>query len=185
MKTLIGVTGYAGHGKDTFADHLVRVCRYQKLSFATPIKEALNEIFGWTMRDWNNRKFKETPRPEAGGKTPRQLAQTLGTEWGRNLVSNDLWVELTLDRARRSPQPVVIADVRFPNEAALIRENGGILVLVRRPEVVPDLSHTSEQYIEKITPDVHVFNIKGVEELEAQAESVARLIETGLIRGEE
>lgn len=185
MKTLIGITGYAGSGKDTFADHLVDICRYQKLSFATPIKEALNAIFGWSMRDWNSRRWKESPRPEANGKTPRYLAQTLGTEWGRDTIDPDIWVKLTLERARISPRPVVIADVRFPNEANLIRENGGVLVRIERPEIVPNLEHPSEQFVRDIQPDVHVFNIKGIDELEAQAETIARLIETGMIRGEE
>ena len=35
-----------------------------------------------------------------GGKTPRYLMQTLGTEWGRMMVDGDLWVELCCVRIR-------------------------------------------------------------------------------------
>lgn len=180
MKTLIGITGLAGSGKDTFADALVHERRYQKISFATPIKEALNEIFGWSMREWNDREWKETPRTEAGGRSPRYLAQTLGTEWGRDLVSPDLWVSVAIERARRSPLPVVISDVRFPNEVDALREAGGVIIKIVRHGIERVAAHASEAHVDSIRPDIWVYNVRDIEELRRQAVALAGLIEKGL-----
>lgn len=41
---------------------------------------------------------KEQPIPQLGGKSFRRLAQTLGTEWGRNCVGDSIWCDIVLDR---------------------------------------------------------------------------------------
>lgn len=44
---LIGVVGFAGSGKGTVADILVRDHGFKKLSFADALKDAVATIFGW------------------------------------------------------------------------------------------------------------------------------------------
>ena len=61
--------------------------------------------------------------------------QTLGTEWGRNMIGPDVWVRLTMHRVDdllASGVNVIIDDVRFDNEAEAIRERDGQIVTLSR-----------------------------------------------------
>lgn len=145
MKYLVGLTGRAGSGKDTVADILVFGSNFTKLSFASPLKAGLNAMFGWTMANWEDREWKERVIPELGV-SPRYLAQTLGTEWGRTMVKENLWPELTMLVAANYPR-VVIADVRFDNEAQAILDAGGVVLRVDRNGVAAVNAHSSENPI--------------------------------------
>ena len=127
---LIGFTGAAGAGKDTAASGLIDA-GWKKVSFADPIKEALNVMMGWDMSDWDNREWKENEN-HLVGRSPRYMAQTLGTEWGRDTIHPDIWITLGLERAQG--QPTVIPDVRFDNEAKAIHAAGGKLIEIVRPD---------------------------------------------------
>lgn len=145
---LIGITGAAGAGKDTLADAIVAEFGAVKYNFALPLKEGLNAIFGWSMEMWNDRVWKEREIRWLG-KSPRQVAQTLGTEWGRDEVHPELWVMLALQRysehSKTEKVPFIIADVRFDNEARAIRRNEGIIVKIVRPDAAPVFGHKSEK----------------------------------------
>jgi hypothetical protein len=180
---LIGLTGRAGHGKDTAANALAG---YRKYAFADPIKEALNAMFGFHHHFWEDREWKETPLPGIG-RSPRFLAQTLGTEWGRERVRPTLWVDLFIMTMRRwqveqqATRPyevlnVVVSDVRFPNEAKAIKELGGRIVRVIR-EGGTDLpgggsGHQSEAGIPPELLD-HTIRAPGVDELRAEIRAYA------------
>jgi hypothetical protein len=126
---LIGLAGPAGVGKTTFAK---RVCdtsptvrKFVKLSFADPIRAALAPIVGLTEDEVASmsREEKNRARPELGQRSFRFLAQTLGTEWGRNTISPDIWVNIMMAAAKRAIEEgnnVVFDDVRFPNEVEAI-----------------------------------------------------------------
>ena len=134
---LIGITGKAGSGKDTLADAAVLEFGAIKYNFALPIKLALNAMFGWTMEMWDNREWKEEPI-EWLGKSPRFLAQTLGTEWGREIIHPELWTRIGMDHywthaKTGTSAPFIIADVRFDNEVKRIHDMGGIVIRVVRP----------------------------------------------------
>lgn len=80
--------------------------------------------------------LKETAVPELG-RTPRYLLQTLGTEWGRDTVKDSIWVDNLIARAQRSianGRPVVVDDLRFPNEFDALRRCGACLVKIIRPD---------------------------------------------------
>ena len=79
--------------------------------------------------------LKETPSHLLCGATPRRAMQTLGTEWGRNMIGPDVWVRLTMHRVDEllaSGVNVIIDDVRFDNEAEAIRERDGQLITLSR-----------------------------------------------------
>jgi hypothetical protein len=97
------------------------------------------------------------------GKTPRQLMQTLGTEWGRELVHDNLWVKLAQRRIEQhraaSTKPLVFDDCRFDNEAQLIRGLGGIVVNLYRPEAVgATMSHKSEAGVHPCLVNLTILN---------------------------
>ena len=144
---LVGFTGAAGAGKDTAASSLI-AAGWQKVSFAAPIKEALNAMMGWNMSDWSDREWKENENTLVG-RSPRYMAQTLGTEWGRDLVHTDLWVLLGLERSRGNL--TVITDVRFDNEASAIHDSGGCLIEIVRPDnpFAIEGGHASESGVDR------------------------------------
>jgi hypothetical protein len=153
---IIGLAGPAGAGKDTVADYIVdRSTRNAaenwplglKLAFADPIREAVKAIFGWDDEDLASRAMKEA-EDNLFGVSPRYAMQTLGTEWGRETINEDLWL---LAMRRRIGQLgdhvrlVVIPDVRFENEVKLVHDLGGRVMWVDRPDVRPVGDHVSEQ----------------------------------------
>lgn len=159
----VGLTGPAGCGKDTAAQGLCARFGYERFAFADPMKEALCEMTGLDMDYFTDRELKEQPIAELGGVSPRRMAQTLGTEWGR-AMDPDWWVRITAYRARHSPL-VVIPDVRFDNEATWIREHGGIVIKLHRDEVKPVEEHASEAGIDATLIDWHVVNDGDIQEL--------------------
>jgi len=145
---LIGLTGRAQSGKDSVADYLEVQHGFIGMAFADPIKNALDVMFG---EDVDDGRDKEAVIDWIG-KSSRELMQTLGTEWGRQMIHHDLWVRC-LERAlaenldTNDPHPIVITDVRFENEARWIRERGGKIWLIRRPDAAPARPHPSEDGI--------------------------------------
>ena len=140
---IIGLVGFIGSGKGTVADLLVERHDFFKESFANSVKDAVSVIFGW------DRKLLEGDTPESRawretkdewwsaklGKefSPRLALQLMGTEAGRDVFHQDLWVHTVLRRCHQAPwNDYVIADVRFPNEIKAIQEMGGKIVRVRR-----------------------------------------------------
>lgn len=149
---IVGFAGAAGSGKDTAAAALIAGMGFRKASFAQHLKDTLDFLFGWES-DWESLEWKETPNPAAYNLTPREIAQSFGTDWGRNRINDNLWVDrAVLNLSIRSEPHHVFTDVRFPNEAAAIRSAGGIIIYVRcedRMAAATELSnHESEGWQE-------------------------------------
>ncbi|XUM19730.1 deoxynucleotide monophosphate kinase [Bradyrhizobium oligotrophicum S58] len=145
-RTIIAFTGLAGAGKSTAAAHLVKLRGFERVRFAGPLK-AMMAALGCTAAEIDGDR-KETPCDLLGGKTPRWAMQTLGTEWGRQLIGPDLWIRAWRAAVDRLPAgtPVVVDDCRFPNEAEAIRSAGGVVVRLERPGAGTASTHESEQH---------------------------------------
>ena len=160
LPRLIGLCSPApGCGKSFVAGLLIE---HQRVSFAAPLKLVvdifLNELglpgFNYAYID------KEAIIPGIGV-SARHMMQTLGTEWGRACIHPDFWVMIARAKAERimkDGRSVVIDDVRFPNEAAMIRNLGGELWRIDRPGVSYSGNHSSEGGLEDITPDRVIVN---------------------------
>lgn len=147
---IVGIAGHKGAGKDTCADHLVARYGYMKFSFAAVLKDILNGLFGWRREDWESLDWKETPNPASYNKTPREIAQSFGTDWGRRMVNNDIWVDATLRYVLGTgKQFCVCSDVRFDNEAVAIRRLGGMIILLEKEGYVANDTHQSEAGISR------------------------------------
>lgn len=165
----IGICGPARAGKDTLAQQLNMMDTFVIHRMADPLKRMLETGFGLEREIWDSPE-KEQPI-EWLGKSPRYLAQTIGTEWGRELVHTDLWVLLAEQKrleAERRGRGLIVPDVRFENEARWIRElDNGILVQVvrdERPEI-DNAAHPSEAGIASDLVDLTVYNNKSIESL--------------------
>jgi hypothetical protein len=75
--------------------------------------------------------------------------QTLGTEWGRNLIADDLWVKSAIRRA--GDLRTVITDVRFPNEMEAVVAAGGVCFGITADWITPvEGEHESEALIDDL-----------------------------------
>jgi hypothetical protein len=143
-KQIIGFTGLAGAGKSTAAQSVMRysVEDFTKMSFADALRDMLRGI---GLTDHHFKAGKNDSIPHLGDKTPRQLMQTLGTEWGRGLVCQDIWINVMAERMNECCCNIVIDDVRFDNEAQLIKSMGGrVIRLMRDGTEKARMAHASE-----------------------------------------
>lgn len=139
---LLGIVGKAYSGKDSIADHLIECYGFVKLSLAAPLKAMCALAFDLTTEQVNgSEKAVVDPRY---GKSPRDILQFIGTE-GFRAVDPDCWVKLLLRQAEKEPRPVVVPDVRFVNEAKLIREAGGEIWRVVCPDHPKNAAMTENQ----------------------------------------
>jgi len=145
---LIGLTGFARTGKTTAAQHLASEHGFECYAFADPIREALGSMLNLGPEDFEGA-AKEQLIPWLG-RSPRQLMQLLGTEWGRHMISANIWMDLAEQRlngladALDSSPGFVISDVRFENEADFIRKRGGVVIHLSRDDAPPVSNHSSE-----------------------------------------
>lgn len=181
-KTLIGLSGAAGSGKDFAARTISQLTNVEIVSFAEPVYKLASLIFGVTVEELGNRSTKEKffffqvdnenlifavdyleylllllgithldARTEliewltfdlAEFKSPivledrddyftsfyispRKILELLGTELGRDRISEGIWLDLVAAKYRRSIDGIVITDVRFPNEHDWVVSTGG------------------------------------------------------------
>ena len=168
LHPIIALAGRARSGKSTAAELLLRMgaAKYA-YGFADPIRRMLRAGLGidldlayWQMR-------KEDPMPEFGGHSPRSLMQSLGTEWGRDLVDRHLWLTLAGKTLQQRGPGMVIADCRFDNEAEWVRANGGVVLHIERGKAPPVRAHSSEAGVPMRAGDLRIFNEADIPSLQA------------------
>lgn len=143
MVALLGITGRMGSGKTTASQVLVDR-GWINIKMAGPLKDMARAI-GLTDRHIEG-DLKEVPCDLLCGRTPRHAMQTLGTEWGRDMIAPHVWTNIARTRivdAMASGLSVVVDDIRFQNEADLIRDLGGMVLRIVRPDIAMQ-SHQSE-----------------------------------------
>jgi len=188
LSGLIGIIGPKGAGKSSLAKAIKRQFNSpdmaRRFRFAGPIKAMVKQLLlnaGVPSQKANqyvdgSRKEEEVQPFPVDGVTPRKLMQTLGTEWGREHVDEDLWMSLGLTRgreARSRGEFAMIDDVRFPNEAEAIRFHGGRIVRVYRDGYEwGEGSHASEGGLASLVPDYAVKNNGSLEDLNTTANTL-------------
>lgn len=161
---LIGLSGYAQSGKDTAANAL-RELGYERIAFADVLRSAvyaLNPLLpdGRRVQDvvdemgWDRAKVNFTE--------VRTLLQRMGTEVGRNLLGDNIWVDTALANLSEAGR-YVVTDCRFPNEAEAIRSRGGRVYRVTRPGVTKANDHPSETSLDNYDFDGILINDGTVE----------------------
>jgi hypothetical protein len=148
---ILGLAGYARSGKDTAGNALAEQ-GWKRIAFADVLREfayTLNPVIQsdhgfytplrWIIDEYGWNGYKRTQWAEG----VRDLLQRLGTECGRELISQNIWVDATFNRMDPNFN-YVISDVRFPNEASAILAHGGSMLRIERPGVGPANGHKSE-----------------------------------------
>lgn len=171
---IIGLAGYAQSGKDTVAKILIEQYGFKRVAFADKIRELLYEmdppvpvgagsekhtvglqnyvdIYGWDVA-------KQNP-------TVRSMLQNLGVG-ARTVFNNEFWIQQALIGIHFTDN-VVVTDVRFTNEANVIKKyENSQLWRVTRPGVEAVNSHVSEHDLDNYKEDVHLHNAGTLDELE-------------------
>lgn len=172
----------AQSGKSTIASYL-NERGYRTIKFAGILKDMIRTMLHGAgisleiVERMVEGDLKEQPIrfPNGRAVTPRTLMQTLGTEWGRG-INPDLWADLTISKVQNSRAPVVIDDMRFPNEFDAVREAGGKTIKVVRPGVTrPANCHPSEGQLDNHEFDFVVYNDGTVEDLHRKVASLLNL----------
>lgn len=152
LPRLVGLIGRKGAGKDTAADLLLGQ-GYQNVKFAGALKDMIRCVLAYqgcdaaTIERMIEGDLKEVPTDYLAGRTPRYAMQTLGTEWGRDLIGEHFWVAAAI--ARAGDRETVITDARFPNEVEAIENVGGVAFGISADWIVPqEGEHESEALID-------------------------------------
>lgn len=144
LPKVIGVSGFAGSGKDSFANIFVEKYGYTKISMADSIKDMLSVVFGWDREMLQgatpeSRIWRETPDEFWSSVleypfTPRKAMTTIGTNLFRAHFHKDIWVQSVKKKILDIGTNVIIPDLRFGNEIEMIRSIGGCLFEIERGE---------------------------------------------------
>lgn len=163
---LIGLTGYAQSGKDTVAEILVSE-GFTRVAFADIMREALlvlNPYAGtYRLREYvsvNGWDVAKVALPEI-----RNLMQRFGTEVGRGIFGEDFWIKQLLNRYDLTSKNYVVSDIRFPNEAGMIKDHNGLVWRITRPNVGPVNAHVSDKDMGNIKVDYTLNNDSDLESL--------------------
>ncbi|MFW5847665.1 MAG: hypothetical protein ACOCVF_01985 [bacterium] len=194
---LNGLIGTYGYGYEP---------EWKNKKFADGLKQMIGLLTGCSVKDFESQEFKASHLPPEWDcnyfddykttvkkYTYREALQYVGTDLLRNQFHNDVWVnclfskykreELGEDRHKGEKYMVygdypkwIISDVRFPNEAKRIKELGGILILVKRPET-DELAgnHISETALDDYSGfDEIIYNDSTLDELLNKTKSIIK-----------
>jgi len=200
MRQVIGICGLISSGKGNVADILVNEHNFTKISCADKLKDGVASVFGWDRQmlegdTEESRQWRETVdsfwTKETGRTvTPRLILQEFGTECMRKGFYDGIWVSVIKQEIVRNPDTnFVIPDVRFPNEANMLKTIYGEVWRVRRgPDPVwfrmyqdigvePKEIHESEWRWANVAFNEVIENQGTIEQLKSQVKG--RLVSNG------
>lgn len=176
---LVGLYSPASQsGKSTAAGVLTRLHGFEAVKFAGPLKEMTRAFFRsmglgpHAIEQMVEGGAKEQLIPELGVSS-RRIMETLGTDWGREIIHPEVWIKLVeRDIATRMlcGNSVVVDDMRFPNELDMIRRMGGVAVRIDRACAVPS---EKEGRLNGQPFDHYLSNDAGQAEFRAQVDLLA------------
>lgn len=160
VRNIVGLIGEAGTGKNFVAEQVFASYGFFPWAFAWPLKM---QVIGREQASYYETMVSKPPEI-------RTLLQLEGTENGRGVYGDNLWVNTTLAWLETLSdawdiQDFVITDVRFANEAQLIRDLGGKVYRISAPDRsaasglnATQRAHASETELNTIEPDAVIIN---------------------------
>lgn len=161
---IIGITGKKQSGKSTLSKCIKQnYLNFIELNFADPLKNSIKEIFNLS-EDQINGDLKEINDTKYNF-TPRELMQWMGTDVFRNTFhtqfpnSPPVWISNMEYRLKKlyPKNNIIVSDVRFNNEANLIKMYGGYIIKVTSNDNIYS-NHEAENQI--INFDYEIINNK-------------------------
>lgn len=173
-------------GKSTVAQYLNKHYGFSLIKFADPLYRMVFSIASYVCcneQEAYRRVYdaKEEIWPEIGVST-RTLLRTLGTEWGRNTISESIWVDIVrarLNFVRQYDFDIVLDDNRFKNETLMLREFDTIFVRIVRPDAYVDRSHQSEGLLDDFDFDYTIVNDGSIGDLYRKVDDMMETIRSG------
>jgi phosphomevalonate kinase len=166
---IIGLIGKKKSGKDTLFELLRGRAVSEgfpitRCAFADPLKQEVARACGVDLATIEKDKDRW-----------RTILQWWGTEFRRHYNGEGYWLAKmreTLEAARHNSVIQVITDTRFPNEAKLIEDMGGILVRIERGICNVGDPHPSETALDGYPVTMKVYNNGTLEVLKIQADQI-------------
>ena len=157
---IIGLVGFKEVGKSTAAEHLREMYCFERINFKDgmlaqmlinfpdfiPAFCRLMDKHYWDGRAWTFGRLNQE-KPEAW----RAFMVNFGTDLWRQ-IDNNIWVDKWGEKVQEYNM-VVADDVRFLNEAEKLKQMGGILIRLTRPDVTTGGNHKSETEQNQIVAD--------------------------------
>jgi hypothetical protein len=180
---ILGFTGHIGSGKSTASEYLVNQYDFEKYAFALPIKNVAIAM-GFSHRELYGTQEEKLSINEYWNVSGRTFMQKFGTEIGRAVLPkiipdmnfgkyNSPWIRLfeiyvAEKNKDKTVESIVVEDVRFNNEAKVIREHGGYIIRIIRPDDHYSIykNHASETEMDGITADFTIINDGSLRQLE-------------------
>jgi len=164
---IIGLTGTMGAGKTTAANMLYGTYQMDMYAFATPLKK-IAEAFGFEHHElYGTQAQKEAINP-VWNVSARKFMQTIGTEVFRQAVPEIMpelrnpWIRIMENKIKKcivKNEMICIDDVRFADEADLIRALGGRIIRIERPLLAlnraQDINALADQIAAHLNEAVH------------------------------
>lgn len=182
MPKLLSLSGYAQVGKDSVGNYLVENYGYTRVSFADALRDALYALnpqievgtddYG-PLQDiidtegWDTAKIKYS--------MIRELLQRMGTEVGRSIFGDNIWVDIAMKKVDAIDGPVVITDCRFHNELIAILQKGGNAIRIYRAGVSPVNLHPSETALDRVAFKTSIHNNSTLEDLYRSVDTLLSL----------
>jgi hypothetical protein len=198
---LIGFGGYPRVGKDTASNILVERFGFERRAFGDLVKDGLlatdpyvpltsglvnrdgsemfqlkrlSEIIIEPVRNglsWSESWDHAKDIPEV-----RRLLEQFATDFGRNVLHPELWVQFAFMKMEENPsERVVFSDVRYPEESNAIRTRHGRVVRIDRPGVGPLNDHDAQR-IAATRWDTKIVNDGTVEDLAGAIATVMTML---------
>lgn len=191
---IIGLCGAAGCGKSTVAGHLRSSHKFIDMALADPLYDMVSAMLGQP-KEWLKDRANKEQAIDWVGMSPRRVLQLLGTEFGRGVLGDDIWIRHLMRRidattramnsywSREVDISFAVSDVRFDNEASAIKSRGGAIWKVVRPgqPAIPG-NHSSEGGVSDSLVDIVITNDGTVRSLEAAVDEALHCLQTGTMK---
>lgn len=168
-KIIIGVHGKPHSGKDTIANFLIPLLNLKRFGPSVQVKKATAAMFNIPEEYLYDEKMKDEVDP-FWGISYREMAQKVGNESSRKIFGEDFWMRHVNKYLETLPvflDGIVLADIRYANEALWIKENKGVVIFVNRGDrpLASNESHEAERGLDPVLADIVIENNGTISEL--------------------
>ena len=174
---ILGIHGAPRSGKDSICNYILSKLPLLRYGPSVQVKRATAAMFDIpeeylyddTMKDRHN---------EFWDMSYRKMAQLVGNESSRKIFGDDFWmrhVEKYLqDELPADKQGIILADIRYQNEAKWVKMRKGILIFVTRKNkpTASNESHEAERGLDPKLADIIIENDGTLDELYEKVQKV-------------